>query len=58
MEQAEEQWYNLFGAKVPMPPRDLFIALVTVLCFLPAVVLVNYLLSFVGLGATHKPKKA
>jgi len=42
----KEGWYKLpyTDYDIPMPPKDLFIALVTVLMFLPAIVIVNRLL--------------
>lgn len=37
---SDEGWHELIGGvKIPMPPKDLLIALATVLMFLPAVVL-------------------
>ncbi len=41
-----QQWYTLPGTsvKVPVPPRDLGVALVAVLIFLPVVVLLTRLL--------------
>lgn len=51
-------WYRLpwLNAEVPMPPKDLGVALVTVIMFLPAVVFINYLVSLFFGGA--RPAKA
>jgi len=41
----KEGWHRLpgLGVQVPMPPRELGIALVTVVLFLPAIILINKL---------------
>jgi hypothetical protein len=44
---APSTWFKLGPFDIPMPPSDLYIALCTVLLFLPAVVLGNKILSVV-----------
>lgn len=53
------EWYSLPGTdfKIPVPPKDLYMALITVFLFLPVVVICQWLLPF-NKNPYKRPAKA
>ena len=56
---ADGEWYPLPGTefKIPMPPKDLYMALITVFLFLPIVVICQWLVPF-NKNPYKRPAKA
>ena len=49
---------KLFGYEIPMPRSDLFIALATVICFLPVTVMIYQSLMLINSFLTPKRKQS